>query len=198
MSGKRIERLQIMLNEEELAAIDEWRFRHRMPSRSAAVRAMLNVAIESKSPPSAEEPASGVAKPSGEVGVLDPSSVSEKTACHRGRRIVVIEPGRVAAAGITTLLERAGHEVVAVLTGVENWKETSFRNLPECAVIGDGLNPQAAARLADELNRHGVPYVYFKTRPEVPVPGRFRDTAAVDSGADADEFNESLERVFPF
>ncbi|MEO4042032.1 hypothetical protein AAFN47_10545 [Hoeflea sp. CAU 1731] len=30
--------LQIMLDEEDLAAIDDWRFSQRMPSRTAAVR----------------------------------------------------------------------------------------------------------------------------------------------------------------
>jgi hypothetical protein len=37
----RGERLQIMLSDEELAALDDFRFRHRMPSRAAAVRQIL-------------------------------------------------------------------------------------------------------------------------------------------------------------
>lgn len=37
----RGERLQIMLTNEELAALDEWRFAKRMPSRAAAVREVL-------------------------------------------------------------------------------------------------------------------------------------------------------------
>jgi len=37
----RVERLQIMLTEDELAAIDDWRFARRMPSRAAAIREML-------------------------------------------------------------------------------------------------------------------------------------------------------------
>jgi hypothetical protein len=35
------ERLQIMLTAEELAALDDWRFSRRMPSRAAAVRELL-------------------------------------------------------------------------------------------------------------------------------------------------------------
>lgn len=38
----RGERLQIMLTPDELAAVDEWRFKRRMPSRAAAVRELLN------------------------------------------------------------------------------------------------------------------------------------------------------------
>jgi hypothetical protein len=37
----RGERLQIMLTDEELKALDDWRFSHRMPSRAAAVRELL-------------------------------------------------------------------------------------------------------------------------------------------------------------
>lgn len=37
----RGERLQIMLTAEELAALDDWRFKKRMPSRAAAVRELL-------------------------------------------------------------------------------------------------------------------------------------------------------------
>jgi len=37
----RGERLQIMLTEEELAALDNWRFAQRIPSRAAAVRELL-------------------------------------------------------------------------------------------------------------------------------------------------------------
>jgi metal-responsive CopG/Arc/MetJ family transcriptional regulator len=37
----RGERLQIMLDEHELRAVDDFRFTHRMPSRAAAVRELL-------------------------------------------------------------------------------------------------------------------------------------------------------------
>jgi hypothetical protein len=37
----REERLQIMLSPEELKAVDNFRFTHRMPSRAAAVRELL-------------------------------------------------------------------------------------------------------------------------------------------------------------
>jgi hypothetical protein len=42
MSGEsRGERLQLMLNPEELSAVDDWRFSRRMPSRASAVRELL-------------------------------------------------------------------------------------------------------------------------------------------------------------
>ena len=39
--ANRLERLQVMLDPEELAAIDDWRFARRMPTRAAAVRELL-------------------------------------------------------------------------------------------------------------------------------------------------------------
>jgi hypothetical protein len=41
VSRIRAERLQIMLTEEELKAVDDFRFRKRMPSRAAAIREIL-------------------------------------------------------------------------------------------------------------------------------------------------------------
>lgn len=37
----RAERLQLLLSPEELAALDDWRFANRMPSRAAAIRELL-------------------------------------------------------------------------------------------------------------------------------------------------------------
>ena len=44
----RGERLQIMLTEEELAALDDWRFDRRMPSRAAAVRELLRLGLSAE------------------------------------------------------------------------------------------------------------------------------------------------------
>ena len=47
MNGlSRETRLQIMLDEDELAAIDDWRFQHRMPSRAAAIRDLLRRGLQ--------------------------------------------------------------------------------------------------------------------------------------------------------
>lgn len=40
-ASKRLQRLQVMVADEELSAIDDWRFKSRMPSRAAAVRELL-------------------------------------------------------------------------------------------------------------------------------------------------------------
>lgn len=44
----RGERLQIMLAPDELAALDDFRFKHRMPSRASAVRELLKRGLASE------------------------------------------------------------------------------------------------------------------------------------------------------
>jgi hypothetical protein len=41
-------RLQVMLKEDEMAAIEEWRFGKRMPSRAAAIRELLRRGLEAE------------------------------------------------------------------------------------------------------------------------------------------------------
>jgi metal-responsive CopG/Arc/MetJ family transcriptional regulator len=41
-------RLQIMLDQDELAAIDDWRFKRRMPSRASAIRDLLRRGLQAE------------------------------------------------------------------------------------------------------------------------------------------------------
>lgn len=72
MNDLRAERLQIMLSPEELSAIDDFRFRHRMPTRAAAVRELLKLGLAAHA-----TPANGMK--SSNYGVLD-----RGPAGHRG------------------------------------------------------------------------------------------------------------------
>lgn len=45
MNELRGERLQVMLAPDELAAVDDFRFKHRMPTRAAAVRELLRLGL---------------------------------------------------------------------------------------------------------------------------------------------------------
>lgn len=44
---QREERLQIMLSPQELELVDDFRFKHRMPTRAAAVRELLKLGLGS-------------------------------------------------------------------------------------------------------------------------------------------------------
>jgi hypothetical protein len=58
-------RLQIMLDDDELAAIDDWRFKRRMPSRAAAIRELLRLGLRAELSVEIDR-----FKRSGEFGVL--------------------------------------------------------------------------------------------------------------------------------
>jgi len=53
-NGNRGERLQIMLSADELKVLDDFRFKARMPSRTAAVRELLKRGLLAEGFPSAQ------------------------------------------------------------------------------------------------------------------------------------------------
>ena len=52
---ERGERLQIMLTDDELKAVDDWRFNARMPSRASAVRELLKRGLAAEGFDAAEQ-----------------------------------------------------------------------------------------------------------------------------------------------
>lgn len=65
---KRTEKLQVMLSDEELQAIDDWRFAHRLPTRAAAIRELLKRGLRSRPDP---DDTPGERTPSPDIGVID-------------------------------------------------------------------------------------------------------------------------------
>lgn len=65
-SPKRTEKLQIMMDDEELKAIDDWRFENRLPSRAAAIRELLRRGLKADQ---FDEPPTDA--PSGDFRVID-------------------------------------------------------------------------------------------------------------------------------
>ena len=50
-------RVPLVLSAEELRELDDWRFAHRHPTRTAALKAMMRIAIETApSPPAPKAP----------------------------------------------------------------------------------------------------------------------------------------------
>jgi hypothetical protein len=71
---QRGERLQIMLEESELRALDDFRFENRMPSRAAAIRELLRRGLDAAAVP---VPADGAG--SSTFGVINsPRAVNAK------------------------------------------------------------------------------------------------------------------------
>jgi hypothetical protein len=68
----RGERLQIMLSPDELEAVDNFRFKNRMPSRAAAVRELFRLGLTSVGLVT-----DGARKKSSDFGVLDDGPETE-------------------------------------------------------------------------------------------------------------------------
>jgi hypothetical protein len=81
MTMERDIRLQIMLQPEELMAIEDWRFRQRMPSRASAVRELLRRGLAAEGFAIAE-----LGKPSSSYGVTDGSKASAGNARRESKR----------------------------------------------------------------------------------------------------------------
>jgi hypothetical protein len=62
-----------MLNEQELAAVDDWRFSRRMPSRAAAVRELLRLGLSAEGVEIAES-----GRPSKDFSVTDGSGEGDQ------------------------------------------------------------------------------------------------------------------------
>jgi hypothetical protein len=71
--GSRDERLQIMLTQEELILLDDFRFKGRMPSRAAAVRELLKRGLAALA-----TPAAGFGRKSSDYGVGEDAEVDAK------------------------------------------------------------------------------------------------------------------------
>jgi hypothetical protein len=76
MSDTRGERLQIMLSPEELAVLDDFRFKHRMPTRAAAVRELLRLGLT-------VDPTDGDGQKSSHYGVVNRRGADNPEATER-------------------------------------------------------------------------------------------------------------------
>ena len=76
----RGQRLQIMLTDEELEALDTWRFDKRMPSRAAAIRELLRRGLAAEGFEVAE-----AGKSSRDFSITDADQSPANTAKKRGK-----------------------------------------------------------------------------------------------------------------
>jgi hypothetical protein len=81
MSGlTRETRLQIMLTEDELLALDDWRFKYRLPSRASAVRELLKKGLAAEGITLV-----GGGKRSAEFGVIEATATAGQKKRNNGK-----------------------------------------------------------------------------------------------------------------
>jgi CheY-like chemotaxis protein len=176
LPNKRTDKIQILVDDEELEAIDEWRFEHHMPSRSAAVRALLHVALKSRGPKSVRP---SVVLTSRDVGVVE-SSPELQAALGTGARkkILLVEDEYLIAAGLGSIVEELGYDVVGPVSETRQALELIDRSTPDAAVLDIDLGKETSLGLAEILMRRRIPLV-FCTGVNVDLPESLRSVPVV-------------------
>jgi CheY-like chemotaxis protein len=174
--ARRTEKLQIMLDDAELEAIDAWRFENYMPSRAAAVRALLHVALKGRGAKSTR-PASVVA--SRDIGVVE-SSPEMQTALGTGARkkVLLVEDEYLIAAGLELIVEELGYEVLGPVNGCEEARALLDREQPHAAVLDFALGNKTSLELAELLMQRKIP-IMFCTGVNPNLPDEMRSVPVV-------------------
>ena len=172
MAQKRAERLQIMLTLEEVKKVEEWRFENRMPSRSAAVRALMNLGLNSDVV--LDRPAlSEGAISSSDVGILENESVETLApeASQDRPDVLVVEKDFLVSRGMKDLLDAGGINVIGPVPG---WKEARpHLNSADlaAAVIGEPDSNDELRQIVERLSARGVPFLFCLARePKACLP----------------------------
>lgn len=103
---KRAERLQVMLTQDEVRAVEDWRFDNRMPSRSAAVRALMNRGLKAHAAAAKQNEAETTVGEYADAGVGPP--VLYPRAC--GPRLLVYADDFLTGEGLTAVLRNSGYD----------------------------------------------------------------------------------------
>lgn len=194
MPNKRTDKIQILVDDEELEAIDEWRFEHHMPSRSAAVRALLHVALKSRGAKSVRP---NVVVTSRDVGVVE-SSPALQAALGTGARkkILLVEDEYLIAAGLGSIVEDLGYDVVGPVSETRTALELIDRSAPDAAVLDIDLGKETSLGLAEILMHRRIPLL-FCTGVSVDLPESLRNVPVVTKPHVRDEIGTIMRTLIP-
>jgi hypothetical protein len=161
MSQKRAERLQLMLTLDEVKKVEEWRFEKRMPSRSAAVRALMNIGLNSGIVMNRRGLEEGAIS-SADVGILRDESVQggKPSATADRPKILVVEGDFLVARGIKDVLEGSGFAVVGPASGWDEAEPHLKSARIAAAVLGLQSDHPTLEHIVDRLREKDVPMLF--------------------------------------
>lgn len=164
MADKRAHRLQIMLTADEVRAVEEWRFENRMPSRSAAVRALMNLGLKKAEPlPVIEDIVEG-SVPSADVGVVDSDEKLDPILDPDDKPgVLIVFANPLIGHGLKSLLEDAGFSVIGPAADNEQALTLARERKPALAVLDPELNPDEIADLVEALADRKIPVLFCGT-----------------------------------
>lgn len=182
MSAKRAERLQVMLTIDEVRRVEEWRYENRMPSRSAAVRALMNLGLRAHA---AVDQAAMLERSvaSQDVGVTESGALVEPSGS--GSAVLVVAGDRLVGLGLGRLVEHAGFRVVGPARTPGEAQALSARDSIAAAVI-DVASTETLDQIADRLADRPIPFAFVIGDRAEPLPSRHRSVEVI-SHANAEE-----------
>ncbi|MGF1606034.1 MAG: hypothetical protein ACFB22_06810 [Rhodothalassiaceae bacterium] len=157
MATKRGERLQVMLTLAEVEAVEEWRFAHRMPTRSAAVRALMNLGLKASASATGDRPLLDRTVASGAVGVVPSEEGADRAfAPARGPQVLVVARDFLLGQGYAAVLAQSGYHALGPATDSEEALILARQNPAKVAVIDLQDAAGDALTLANKLAHYGL------------------------------------------
>jgi hypothetical protein len=160
---KRATRLQVMLTQAEIKAVESWRFENRMPSRSAAARALMNLGLASGLSSQTRDAVLRGDLASSDVGVVDAGDDGR----HTGEHVLVADSDALAGRGICWLLREAGYHPLGPAASVQEINSFIERMPTPSAVVTEmALGTATVADVADVLGARSIPFIVCTSRPD--------------------------------
>lgn len=188
MPDKRTEMIQVLLNEEELRAIDAWRFDNRMPSRSASIRALLHVGLKARSKTRIDGNFNAR-----EVGVIEaPASLQAALGTGERKKVLIVEDEYLIAAGLESIVEGLGYEVVGPAGSTKEAKAILKDTRPAAAILDVDLGKETSFAIAAQLKELAVPIV-FCTGVKRKYPDGLKDVRTISKPYVKEEIDRFLK-----
>lgn len=103
-----------------------------------------------------------------------------------GRRILVVEDEYYLAADLAAALAERGAVVVGPVGSVDEAERLAGGGGVDCAILDMNLRGEMSHRVADCLEKAGVPYLIASGYSNATLPDRFRGVPFVEKPLDAE------------
>lgn len=159
---KRAERLQLMLTLDEIDAVEHWRFEHRMPSRSAAVRSLMNLGLKTETARGDADILIRDQIASSEIGVVDNSRKVERALGQDQdgeTAILVAGSDALIAHGLKNVLSEAGFAPTGPWLDFDDAQKALKETKPAAVVLDLQRDDAKAMKFAQSLKRRGARFL---------------------------------------
>ncbi|WP_174149727.1 hypothetical protein [Leisingera sp. ANG59] len=191
---KRAERLQLMLTNDEIELVDNWRFENKMPSRSAAVRALLRLAFEADELSGGTDERGAVGVSSADVGILDTDERVDRLVSIEQAEASILIAGTDLLAGhaAKSILADAGFYAVGPITAAENVQDTGA----VAALLIAGHSQQSLGEIARNVRALEVPVlVVMDGDTAEELPAGFDDSPVISYLSMPEALQEALRKL---